>query len=104
MPTLDPDARRKIGATVTSTADLSAATAELEVDNVRYPMTWTSTGAAPLTSRTVETDGCAVGPDATAQTGDIDLTMGAHTAKVVVTFADGQVIPGARTSIVVRST
>lgn len=104
MPTLDADARRKIGTTVTvsSGADLTGATVQLEVDNVRWPMSWTSTGAAPLLSRTAETSGCATGPDATPAGGDLDLTVGRHVAKVVVTLADGQVIPGATAIIDVR--
>lgn len=93
---IDDDARLFIWWDATLTFDPADATVELDVDGVRYPMTWTDTAVwdnDTRWTRTARTTSKFIGTGRTVSGSDVGLTKGRHMAEPIVTTADGQVVP-----------
>lgn len=93
---IDDDARMFIWWDATLTFDPAAATVELDIDGIRYPMTWIDTAVwdgDKSWTRTARTTSKFIGTGRTATGSDVALTKGRHAAEPIVTTADGQVVP-----------
>ena len=99
---LDSDARHPLTWHGTMTADPTSATVALEVDEVVYAMAWDGAATESLAGwlRSAQTADMFCGSDVTPVGSDVQLVPGRHVAQVLVTLADGQVIP-ARPSVLI---
>lgn len=94
---LDDDARVYLTSPLQITVDPTGSTVELEVDNgTRYPMAWVGSPVAAGGKWTQEakTTYRFCGSNATVVGTDVALAVGQHSAQVLVTLSDGQVVPG----------